>query len=341
MYKCAIVGCGRRAVAHADAYRFVKRGRLVAICHPRSDRLEEFGERFAVAARYTDVSDLLENEKPDLVHIVTRPNVRVELLRVMSEHKVPAVIIEKPIATQGEDYSELRELASTTSTKICVNHQLHFHPRALELQEAVKSGRIGEVRFAEASSRSNPANQGTHILELLSAFTGAARPTSVFGQVAGAKTLEGYRDHSAPDECVASIGYENGVRAQIVCGSSAPKLMDAAEHMHKRISVYGTKGMAQWTMHGWELSLADGTTQSGTHDYWEQDVLGQAGLTEAAFDWLEDDGKAHPTNLDASLTQMNVILGLYMSALRHAPISLPVEPEPRLIDALRSRLARQ
>ena len=32
MYKTAMLGCGGRARAHADAYRFVKGGKLAAIC---------------------------------------------------------------------------------------------------------------------------------------------------------------------------------------------------------------------------------------------------------------------------------------------------------------------
>jgi hypothetical protein len=38
------------------------------------------------------------------------------------------------------------------------------------------------------------------------------------------------------------------------------------------------------------------------------------------------------------LRDMNIILALYMSALNHAPVPLPVEPEPQLIARLRERL---
>ena len=54
----------------------------------------------------------------------------------------------------------------------------------------------------------------------------------------------------------------------------------------------------------------DGGYSSGKHDYGEQDVLGQAGLTEAMFDWLDDDEKAHPTHLAQSLAEFNAILGI-------------------------------
>ena len=91
-------------------------------------------------------------------------------------------------------------------------------------------------------------------------------------------------------------------------------------------------------MKGWERAGADGTAEKGSHDYDAEDILGQAALTEAVFDWLEDETAVHPTNLEVSLVQFNVILGIYMSALHHTPVALPVDPQPRLIDALKARL---
>ena len=78
---------------------------------------------------------------------------------------------------------------------------------------------------------------------------------------------------------------------------------------------------------------------SGVHEYYAEDVLAQAAMTEAMFDWLEDDNAIHPLNLTTSLRDFNLILGLYMSALQHKVISLPVEPEPNLIESLRERLS--
>ncbi|MEO2006314.1 MAG: Gfo/Idh/MocA family oxidoreductase, partial [Candidatus Poribacteria bacterium] len=138
MYKSAILGCGGRARGHARAYEHVTGGKLAAICDTDTDRLTAFGEQFGVGARYTDVHEMLDKEKPDLLHVVTQPDLRAPLLTIASDHGVPAVVVEKPIAIAGEDYLQLRELQANTSTKICINHQLHFHKRSLELQRSVE-----------------------------------------------------------------------------------------------------------------------------------------------------------------------------------------------------------
>ena len=52
--------------------------------------------------------------------------------------------------------------------------------------------------------------------------------------------------------------------------------------------------------------------------------LGQAAMTEAMFDWLEDDSAGHPLNLESALSDFGVILALYTSALRHQVVELPI-----------------
>lgn len=343
MYKTALLGCGERSREHSQAYEHVSRGQIVAICDLKEDLLNAFGENFGIENRYTDIHEMLEKEKPDVLHIVTRPTLRVPLMTIAAEHEVPAAIVEKPIAIDSKDFQALVELEKKSSTKFVVNHQLHFHPKRLELQRDVEEGRIGDVRFLEVSARLNLLGQGTHILELMFAFNGNATPTSVFGQVSGANGLDS--NHPAPDMAEATITFENGAkpskstRGLLLCGTNAPSVGGGIPgYQHKRISVYGTRGFIEWQMNAWERGTPENGYEHGTKSYGTEDVLGQAGLTEAVFDWLEDEDCPHPTRLKLSLTQFNVILGLYASALKHKSIELPYQPEDNLLEELKTTL---
>ena len=166
MYKTAMLGCGNRAREHADAYRFIKRGTLAAICDMDEERLNPFGDQFGIASRYTDLDEMLEKEKPDVLHIVTNPvipsnnaRIRYPLMKQASDHGVPAAIIEKPVAVEGEDWKQITGLAKKTKTKFVVNTQLNFHPKNLELKRDVAEGRIGEIKFIDASARSRSLNK--------------------------------------------------------------------------------------------------------------------------------------------------------------------------------------
>ena len=340
MYRCAIVGVsGGRAKGHAAAYEHIRRGKLVAVSTRDKDNLQAFGETYAIPGRYTDFARMFAREKLDLVHVNTPPPVRLEIMQAANEAGIPALIVEKPIACQGEDYAAIAEFATGAGTKVAVNHQLHFHPRRQYLQKLVRDGGIGEVRFIEASSGMNLAYQGTHALQAIGAFNPEARPVTVFGQLSGA---EGLREtpgrHFAPDQSLAAFSFDNGIQAVLRCGENAPRVGDGPINKHKRIAVYGARGFIQWTMESWETTV-DGRRESGRHEYGQEDVLGQAGLTEAMFDWLEDETREHPLRLELALRDFNAVLGLYMSALHHTVVSLPVVPEQGLIEQMRRKLS--
>ena len=340
MYKCAIVAVGGgRANGHADAYAHIERGELAAISTRRREKLDEFGEKWGVRARYTDYREMFDKEKPDLVHVNTPPNVRLEVFEAAEAASVPALIVEKPLAIEGEDFRAIESFSKSARTKIAINHQLHFHPRRRALQDTVRSGKIGDVRFIEASCRMNLALQGTHALQAISAFHPDGVPAWAFGQVSGADGLQDTpKKHFAPDECQAIIGYADGLCAHLQSGSHAPKVGDPDRiNVHKRIAVYGTRGFVHWTMSSWEVGI-EGKVEGGKHQYTDEDILGQAAMTEAMFDWLEDDANVHPLNLDAALREFNVVLGIYTSALESRAVDLPVAPEDGLARKVRKRL---
>ena len=128
MYRSAFLGCGGRARGHAQAYAQITRGKIVAICDLNEERLNSFGNDYGVEHRYTVIHEMLDKEKPDLLHIVTQPTLRVLLMTITAEHKAPAAIVEKPIALGGEDFRAIAELEEQSSTKFVVNYQFHFHP---------------------------------------------------------------------------------------------------------------------------------------------------------------------------------------------------------------------
>ena len=347
MYKTAMLGCGGRARGHADAYRFVKRGKLAAICDMDEERLNNFGDDFGISSRYTDLDEMLEKEKPDVLHIVTSPVVpsseerlRYPLMKQGSDHGVPAAIIEKPVAIEGEDWKQIAGLAEETQTKFVVNTQLNFHPKNLELKRDVAAGHIGEIRFIDASARSRSAEQGGHVLQLVSSYMDDAHPVRILGQIAGSEHLKSAGGHPGPTHAAAQVLYENGVHVSIAFGTEMAQKAsdDPGIYGHKRVFVVGTKGFVHWRFSSWERSTLDGGYEGGPLNYGEQDVVAQANFTEAIFDWLEDENKVHPTHLKQSLVENNLILGMYHSGITNEIIELPFEPPDGLMDSLRERL---
>src|SRR5262249_8795263 len=73
MLKVAIVGCGKIADSHASQIQRVKGCEIVAACDREPLMAKQLFERFPIKRWYEDLGRLLDEAKPDVVHITTPP----------------------------------------------------------------------------------------------------------------------------------------------------------------------------------------------------------------------------------------------------------------------------
>ena len=73
MLKVAIVGCGKIADAHALQIQRIKGCEIVGVCDREPLMARQLYERFPVKKYFTDLTQLLSEAKPDVVHITTPP----------------------------------------------------------------------------------------------------------------------------------------------------------------------------------------------------------------------------------------------------------------------------
>jgi len=328
VYRSAIVGCGSRSRWHTRAYKLISRGELVACCDLDAERSQSCAKEFAVRP-YVDAIEMIKKEKPDLVHVVTPPNMRVELMQMISDNGVPACIVEKPIAYEVSDWKKLCELEAKTNTKFAVCHQLRWHPNLMRCREALNSGKLGKVLFLDFSAGMNISQQGTHILDYAMFLNQDARVVRVFGAASGGKEMKAV--HPSPETTVGQLLFANGVYGMWSNGYVAPRTIDdPATYKHIRIAAYTERGRVLYEELGkWEIVSPEGIEAgkvANMREWEEGNYIAQVGLTNAMFDWLEDDSKSVGTNLERALHQWNVVLGLYTSSVLREVIDIPFDP---------------
>ncbi len=329
-HKVAFLGCGGRANGHAWVYPNIDRGSAVACCDLIEEKAVEFAGKYDIPNWYLDLDDMIEREQPDLVHMSMPPTIRHSLMKRLSDHGVPAVIVEKPIAIGTRDYRLLRELEASSATKFTVNHQLRYRERILEMLDHVAAGDIGAVRCLDASAMLAMSGQGVHVLDLMFAFADHTDVRAVHAACSGFDDING--THPSPESVSALITFVDEKRGVLQSGAGVPEMAkDRARHMHKRIAAYGETGFLHWTMHSWEKGIG-GSVERGEHEYRIVDDVGQINLTNAVFDWIEDDGAATPTNLATSLDEWRVLLACYASTVHKTPVEFPFEPEDDLLE---------
>jgi predicted dehydrogenase len=324
MYRAAILGCGPRAVAHAEAYAHVTSGKLLAACDLDRARLEAFGDRFGIAERFTDLERMLDATKPDLLHVVTTPE-RTPFIETIARHPPRALLMEKPLACRpSAGYSILRQCAAA-GVPLYLNHQLRHHRPFQRVREAIAAEEIGELVSLRATSKGRLFEQGTHVLDLLSYFLDDDPARSVLAQAEGGRSFG--QTHPSPDNVLMSLRWRDDVPVTVESGAASPTWRGEPNFWwNKGVEAVGTLGyIAASTNHGWWMVTERGTS-SEECAYDPEDLLAQARLTEGIFRALADPGYHHLNRPEVSPIAFELAQYALRSALERRRIVLPAEP---------------
>ncbi|MCX7015441.1 MAG: Gfo/Idh/MocA family oxidoreductase [Candidatus Sumerlaeota bacterium] len=343
-YRSVMIGCGPRSNAHIQAYRLLKRCEMVAAADLLPDRRERFTKKYGIKT-YADAAEMIKQEKPDLVHVVTSPRVRVDVLNLVNDMGVAGCIVEKPIACGVRDWKALCALEKKAKTKIGVGAQFRYHSIMGRIRDAIASGELGKILFLEATAGYNICNQGVHVLDWAMSLNGESPVKLVFGAAAGEKEIE--IAHPSPECTTAQILFENGVSCQWTLGATAPRVSipyveKVGNFMHCRVAAYCERGRTLFEeFNQWEIVGPNGVESGAntTRDEWQAgNDEAQANLTNSMLDWMEDSSKPVGTNFQRALQQWNAILGLYASAVLRKPMDVPFDPPDDLFEKLVAHL---
>ncbi|MGH1489333.1 MAG: Gfo/Idh/MocA family protein [Acidimicrobiales bacterium] len=147
--RVAIVGCGKIADDHAETLGFMDGIDVVACCDLTYLMAEQLATRFDIAGVYDDFDRLLEEQRPDVVHITTPPQSHLALA-VAAMQAGAHVWVEKPLAMNSAEVEQMTQVAKATGRKLTVGHSYWFDTPALDLRTLVTDGRIGEVVHVES-----------------------------------------------------------------------------------------------------------------------------------------------------------------------------------------------
>ena len=142
MLKVAIVGCGKIADAHASQIRRIKECDIVGVCDTEPLMARQLAERFQVERYVADLTELLDQANPDVVHITTPPESHFGIARFCLEHGCH-VYVEKPFTLNYPDAQRLIALAVEKNLRLTVGHDAQFGHAARRMRALVQSGYLG------------------------------------------------------------------------------------------------------------------------------------------------------------------------------------------------------
>jgi UDP-N-acetyl-2-amino-2-deoxyglucuronate dehydrogenase len=244
--KTAIVGLGKIANIHASALKNLKESQFTAVCSSNKEKAEQFAARYNVKA-YTDLTEMVSNEKIDVV-IVCTPHPAHRELTIKSIEAGANVLIEKPFASSLEDCDAMLDTSRKYNKQIGVICQRRWYLPVQRVKAAIDAGKIGRPVFGtvnilgwrdEEYYKSDPwrgtwkgegggvlVNQAPHQLDLLQWFMGE------IDELYGLRSNLNHPYIEVEDTANAIIKFKSGAVANIIVSNSQKPGIFGKVHLH-------------------------------------------------------------------------------------------------------------
>lgn len=190
--RCAIAGLGRigstleqdplreKPASHAGAVVSGGSTRLIAGADPSGEARSDFRRDWGIGAVYEDAAEMIDREKPDILHIAAPSEDHPDLLRLALEREVPVIICEKPLADSLDEVRGLEEAVFRSTSRVVMNHERRFSRDYRAVRDCIREERYGPLLSVSCRlymGRTRPVSRilyhdGTHMLDILRFLTG-------------------------------------------------------------------------------------------------------------------------------------------------------------------------
>jgi predicted dehydrogenase len=146
--KAALIGAGQIARQHLACLKTLPGVELVAICDLSPATAEAAAERYGIPAWFTDHRAMLQQARPEVIHVTTPPNSHFRL--AMDSLDAGAhVIVEKPATSTLEELGELAKRAKEVGRHLVEDYNYLFNHAPREILRRIESGQFGAVTHVE------------------------------------------------------------------------------------------------------------------------------------------------------------------------------------------------
>lgn len=267
--RVAVIGLGMVSEMHLAALQELSGAVDLVGVHARSEaHRREVAARFGVTA-YESVSAIADDPQVDAAIVVTPPNARLEIVRVLAgagKH----ILMEKPVERTLAAAREIVDICDRAGVTLGIVFQHRFREGAEALGRLVEAGVLGEIALVRATipwwrdqSYYDAPGRGTyeqdgggvgitqaiHVLDLMLSLTGPVARVQAMQATTCLHRME------AEDFTVSGVQFASGAVGSIVATTSAfPGGVES-------LSIDGTLGSAELASGHLTVRFRDGRTE--------------------------------------------------------------------------------
>ncbi|HXK02306.1 MAG TPA: Gfo/Idh/MocA family oxidoreductase [Verrucomicrobiae bacterium] len=251
--RVGVVGLGTMGDQYTRIYQAHPLAEVTAVADPKPERVEEFGNKYAVAGRYADIGQMLDAGAVDAVCVATPDFAHYAAVKAALEAG-KHVLCEKPFTTDLGEADRLLELSrSRPRQKLQVAFNHRWLPSYNHGHASIRAGVIGppvagyarkndtiwvSTEMLKWASRSTPVHfLGAHDIDLMRWFFGSE---PVEAHAYGSKGVLAARGIDTYDVIQAQVKFASGAFATFesawIYPNTFPTIVDSF------VEVLGTSG---------------------------------------------------------------------------------------------------
>jgi predicted dehydrogenase len=158
--QAAVIGTGRIARQHLQCLAELPGVQVAAVCDLWPGLAQAASERFGIPKWFTDHRRMLEEIKPDVVHVTTPPPSHFRLAMDALDAGSHA-IVEKPITLRYEDLASLQTRASEKGRVLLEDYNYLFNKPVRRIVDLIDTGDFGDVTHVEVLMCLNILGKGS------------------------------------------------------------------------------------------------------------------------------------------------------------------------------------
>jgi predicted dehydrogenase len=332
--------------------------RLVAVCDLDPALAASCATDLSVKP-YSSMTQLLKEEKPDVVAICTNNTSHAQLTIEAARAGVKAIHCEKPMATSLGDARAMIAACEDAGVYLVINHQRRIGPDLLEARRLIERGAIGTVLECRGYCAGDILSDGTHLVDSLLWLTGDCDAEWVAGHIhrdlsdpiwqpkdGPPNPRPGFRyGHPVESGGMGLVRLKSGTRMELYCGDYQ------SERAYQEYEIIGTGGRL-WRIgdqvrpnlfiqdeKGGDCKMVFDPQRwhhvavpSG-HGPWRavpRDEPAPGGAICESYRKLARtlrQGEVHPMSARVALRGLEIVMAIYESARLGRRIELPLEQE--------------
>ncbi|MBR0600458.1 Gfo/Idh/MocA family oxidoreductase [Sinanaerobacter chloroacetimidivorans] len=251
--KLGIVGLGRLGREHAANINYnIINAELTAVCSAVKEEVDSIMKEMNPSYGTTDYMELFNDKNLDGIVIASNSAFHCQMICDAANAGVKNIYCEKPLGMTLEEIELIKETVEKNNVQIFqIGYNRRFDRSLMTMKEKIDAGFIGKPILIKLANR-DPEWDREHLLrfsptsgglvfDMLTHDYDAARwligsdAETVYG-MGGAFGYEGLAEINDIDNCIISIGFENGVMGHLETSRNS------TYGYHVEVEVFGTEG---------------------------------------------------------------------------------------------------